>query len=100
MLNQLGNNYVRGMGVPSAQIELALKNDNVVLVGSYQGLSNPGAHLSANSYRIIGAMFARDAFRHMSGYGSYPFKCEKGVYHDNAIYLGMTPHVAPLKFNK
>mgnify|MGYP001025411613 FL=1 len=100
MLNQLGNNYVRRMGVPSAQIELALKNDNVVLVGSYQGLSNPGAHLSANSYRIIGAMFARDAFRHMSGYGSYPFKCEKGVYHDNAIYLGMTPHVAPLKFNK
>ncbi|MBJ2078408.1 sialate O-acetylesterase [Serratia ureilytica] len=100
MLNQLGNNYVRGMGVPSAQIELALKNDNVVLVGSYQGLSNPGAHLSANSYRIIGAMFARDAFRHMSGYGSYPFKCEKGVYHDDAIYLGMTPHISPLKFNK
>ncbi|MBH2842915.1 prophage tail fiber N-terminal domain-containing protein [Serratia marcescens] len=100
MLNQLGNNYVRGMGVPAAQIELALKNDNVVLVGSYQGLSNPGAHLSANSYRILGAMFARDAFRHMSGYGSYPFKCEKGVFQDNAIYLGMTPHITPLKFNK
>ncbi|MEL5384175.1 sialate O-acetylesterase [Serratia ureilytica] len=100
MLNQLGNNYVRGMGVPTAQIELALKNDNVVLLGSYQGLSNPGAHLSANSYRVIGAMFARDAFRHMSGYGSYPFKCEKGVFQDNAIYLGMTPHITPLKFNK
>ncbi|WP_440530994.1 sialate O-acetylesterase [Serratia marcescens] len=100
MLNQLGNSYVRGMGVPAAQIELSLKNDNVVLVGSYQGLSNPGAHLSANSYRVIGAMFARDAFRHMSGYGSYPFKCEKGVFQDNAIYLGMTPHITPLKFNK
>lgn len=100
MLNQLGNSYVRGMGVPAAQIELALKNDNVVLVGSYQGLSNPGAHLSANSYRILGAMFARDAFRHMSGYGSYPFKCEKGVYQDNSIYLGMTPHVTPVKFSK
>ncbi|MEB7893104.1 prophage tail fiber N-terminal domain-containing protein [Serratia ureilytica] len=100
MLNQLGNGYVRGIGVPAAQIELALKNDNVVLVGSYQGLSNPGAHLSANSYRVIGAMFARDAFRHMSGYGSYPFKCEKGVFQDNAIYLGMTPHITPLKFNK
>ncbi|MBI6182667.1 hypothetical protein JEQ07_20000 [Serratia proteamaculans] len=100
MLNQLGNNYVRGMGVPSAQIELALKNDNVVLVGSYQGLSNPGQHLSANSYRLVGAMFARDAFRHMSGYGSYPFKCEKGVYQYNSIYLGMTPHVTPVKFSK
>ncbi|USZ80544.1 prophage tail fiber N-terminal domain-containing protein [Serratia phage MQ-4] len=100
MLNQLGNTYVRAMGVPSAQIELALKNDNVVLVGSYQGLSNPGAHLSANSYRQLGAAFAKDAFKHISGYGSYPFKCEKAVFHGDSIYLGMTPHVTPLKFNK
>lgn len=100
MLNQLGNAYVRGMGVPQAQQALALNNDNVILVGTYAGLSNPGAHLSANSYRQLGAIFARDAYRHMSGFGSYPFRCEKAIYKDNVIYLGFTPHVSPLKFTE
>lgn len=100
MLNQVGNTYVREMGVPTAQLALAQNNENVVLIGSYSGLQNPGQHLTANSYRIVGARYARDAFRHMSGYGSSTFKCASGMFKGASVYLGMTPHVAPLQFAK
>ncbi|MEX7938463.1 hypothetical protein AB7B76_06295 [Klebsiella pneumoniae] len=51
LINQIGNTYINTMGVPQAQNRLPEQADKTILVGSYHGLPNPGAHLCSNSYR-------------------------------------------------
>ena len=98
IINQIGNNYITGTGVPNAQISLPEETSNTIMVGSYQGLPNPGAHLCANSYRKIGAIFAKELFRYYSNNGDYAFKIVKAVHRKDSVYLAFSPKVAPLKF--
>ena len=98
LINQLGNNYVNGSGVPNAQISLPSVLDRTILVGSYQGLPNPGAHLCANSYRHMGALFARELWRYYDNNGDYPFKMIQAYHRGDTVWLSFSPHVTPMKF--
>lgn len=98
LINQLGNNYVNGTGVPNAQISLPSVLDRTILVGSYQGLPNPGAHLCANSYRHMGALFARELWRYYDNNGDYPFKMVQAYHRGDTVWLSFSPHVTPMKF--
>lgn len=98
LINQLGNNYVNGAGVPNAQISLPSVLDRTIVVGSYQGLPNPGAHLCANSYRHMGALFARELWRYYDNNGDYPFKMIQAYHRGDTVWLSFSPHVTPMKF--
>ena len=98
VVNQLGNTYVTGMGVPSAQLAMAETAPNTLMVGTYAGLPNPGAHLCANSYRQMGAIFAKEIYRYYSNNGDFPFKAHKAYHRGDSIYISYTPHVVPLRF--
>lgn len=98
LINQLGNNYVNGSGVPNAQISLPSVLDRTIMVGSYQGLPNPGAHLCANSYRHMGALFAREIWRYYENNGDYPFKMIQAYHRGDTVWLSFSPHVTPMKF--
>ncbi|MHA9113882.1 hypothetical protein ACYBC4_15515, partial [Klebsiella pneumoniae] len=87
------------MGVPQAQNRLPEQADKTILVGSYQGLPNPGAHLCSNSYRKLGCLFARELWRYYSGNGDFTFRILKAVHREDKVYLSLTPRVAPLKFS-
>lgn len=98
IVNQIGNGYVTGTGVPNAQIQLPEEVAKTVNIGSYQGLPNPGAHLCANSYRKIGAIFAKELYRYYSGNSDYAFKAVKAVHKKDTAYVAFSPKVAPLTF--
>lgn len=99
LINQIGNTYINTMGVPQAQNRLPEQADKTILVGSYQGLPNPGAHLCSNSYRKLGCLFARELWRYYSGNGDFTFRIMKAVHREDKVYLSLTPRVAPLKFS-
>ncbi|HHS9591938.1 TPA: sialate O-acetylesterase [Klebsiella pneumoniae] len=99
LINQIGNTYINTMGVPQAQNRLPEQADKTILVGSYQGLPNPGAHLCSNSYRKLGCLFARELWRYYSGNGDFTFRILKAVHREDKVYLSLTPRVAPLKFS-
>lgn len=99
LINQIGNTYINTMGVPQAQNRLPEQADKTILVGSYQGLPNPGAHLCSNSYRKLGCLFARELWRYYSGNGDFTFRILKAIHRDDSVYLSLTPRVAPLKFS-
>ncbi|HGP3947184.1 TPA: sialate O-acetylesterase [Klebsiella pneumoniae] len=99
LINQIGNTYINTMGVSQAQNRLPEQADKTILVGSYQGLPNPGAHLCSNSYRKLGCLFARELWRYYSGNGDFTFRIMKAVHREDKVYLSLTPRVAPLKFS-
>lgn len=98
VLNQIGNTCINGMGVPNAQAAIADMYKNVVMVGSYQGMMNPGAHLVSNSYRLLGSIIGKEIYRYYAGNGDYPFKMVKCYYTKDTVYVGTTPKVPPLSF--
>lgn len=97
-INQIGNTYINGMGVPLAQSKLPELVGRTVLVASYQGLPNPGAHLCANSYRALGCLYAREIWRYYDNNGDFTFRAVKACHRSNVAYVSFTPRVAPLSF--
>lgn len=98
VVNQIGNMYINGTGVPSAQMALPDNVPNTLMVGTYAGLPNPGAHLSANSYRQMGAIFAKEIYRYYSGNGDYAYRAHKAVHRKDTIFISYTPKTTPIKF--
>jgi hypothetical protein len=68
------------------------------MVGSYAGLPNPVDHLFANSYRWLGAQFAKVADRVMWGNDEANFQMVAAYWSGNTAYAGFSTRVPPLKF--
>ncbi|WP_375700613.1 hypothetical protein [Klebsiella pneumoniae] len=53
LINQIGKHLYQHNGRTTGAEQTAEQADKTILVGSYQGLPNPGAHLCSNSYRWV-----------------------------------------------
>ncbi|SWF03260.1 flagellar biosynthesis, cell-distal portion of basal-body rod [Klebsiella pneumoniae] len=100
LLNQIGNSFISGrnFGVVEAQRQFVENNPLAFMVGSYAGLPNPVDHLFANSYRWLGAQFAKVADRVMWGNDEANFQMVAAYWSGNTAYAGFSTRVPPLKF--
>lgn len=100
ILNQYGNGYMSGQnyGVPEAQRQFAETNPLVILMGTYAGQPNPGAHLYANSYRLIGAQMAKEADRMIWNQDESNMQMVGAYVKGRDVYIGIASRVPPLTF--
>lgn len=100
LINQIGNSFISGrnFGVVEAQRQFVENNPLAFMVGSYAGLPNPVDHLFANSYRWLGAQFAKVADRVMWGNDEANFQMVGAYWSGNTAYIGFSTRVPPLKF--
>ena len=100
LINQIGNSFISGrnFGVVEAQRQFVENNPLAFMVGSYAGLPNPVDHLFANSYRWLGAQFAKVADRVMWGNDEANFQMVGAYWAGNTVYVGFSTRVPPLTF--
>ncbi|SWF06442.1 Uncharacterised protein [Klebsiella pneumoniae] len=100
LINQVGNSFVSGrnFGVVEAQRRFVENNPLAFMVGSYTGLPNPVDHLFANSYRWLGAQFAKVADRVMWGNDEANFQMVGAYFKADTVYVGFSTRVPPLTF--
>lgn len=100
LINQIGNSFISGrnFGVVEAQRQFVENNPLAFMVGSYAGLPNPVDHLFANSYRWLGAQFAKVADRVMWGNDEANFQMVGAYWSGNTVYVGFSTRVPPLTF--
>ena len=100
LINQIGNSFISGrnFGVVEAQRQFVENNPLAFMVGSYAGLPNPVDHLFANSYRWLGAQFAKVADRVMWGNDEANFQMVGAYWSGNTAYIGFSTRVPPLTF--
>ena len=100
LINQVGNSFIssRNFGVVEAQRRFVEENPLAFMVGSYAGLPNPVDHLFANSYRWLGAQFAKVADRVMWGNDEANFQMVGAYWSGNTVYSGFSTRVPPLTF--
>lgn len=100
LINQIGNSFMSGrsFGVVEAQRQFVENNPLAFMVGSYAGLPNPVDHLFANSYRWLGAEFAKLADRVLWNSDEANFQMVGAYWSGNTVYTGFSTRVPPLKF--
>ncbi|HCQ1483602.1 TPA: hypothetical protein OG138_003926 [Klebsiella quasipneumoniae] len=100
LINQVGNSFISGrnFGVVEAQRRFVEENPLAFMVGSYAGLPNPVDHLFANSYRWLGAQFAKVADRVMWGNDEANFQMVGAYFKADTVYAGLSTRVPPLTF--
>lgn len=100
LINQIGNSFMSGrsFGVVEAQRQFTENNTLAFMVGSYEGLPNPVDHLYANSYRRLGAEFAKLADRVLWNSDEANFQITGSYWTGNTVYVGFSTRVPPLTF--
>lgn len=100
LINQIGNSFMSGrsFGVVEAQRQFTENNTLAFMVGSYEGLPNPVDHLYANSYRWLGAEFAKLADRVLWNSDEANFQITGSYWTGNTVYVGFSTRVPPLTF--